>query len=162
MTNLTQLRKTLPELKAAIDGITRNDSAAAINELRRTLRQTTQESDALWMQDVRTQQAAVEEKLEKRQHPFEEDELVYAATARCRCGAGLAHPKHVGPYGSWHCSAVLKDVKLEIHPDHDEPKPFTFWKVKSETQPSAGGATTRPAKPAEPEPAPEVLDGGKP
>lgn len=78
-------------------------------------------------------------------------DLVYAATVRCPCGAGMAHPVDADMRGAWDCSAILKgtaarDVK------HEAQLPFVFYAVKSENQPSAGGATTRPdgAAPARP------------
>jgi hypothetical protein len=74
---------------------------------------------------------------------FTDDELTYAAYARCLCGEGMAYPKKGAPNGYWDCSAILKgtarqDIKHEVK------LPFAFWSVKSENQPSAGGATTRP------------------
>jgi len=78
-----------------------------------------------------------------RTEPPAAPELVYAATVRCRCGAGLAYPEGAGLRDSWSCSAVL----LGADPaGHDEDRPFTFWEIKSERQPSANGATTRPTR----------------
>ncbi len=73
---------------------------------------------------------------------FEDNELVWAATSRCQCSAGLAYPKNIGPNGAWYCSSVLTSGD----PDevHSEPKPFMYYEIKSEKQPSAKGATTRP------------------
>jgi len=72
-----------------------------------------------------------------------DNELIYAATSRCQCGAGLAYFK-----GSayWDCSDILtgRAGKEEQEIVHDGAKPFSFWKVKSENQPSANGQTTRP------------------
>jgi hypothetical protein len=80
--------------------------------------------------------------------PVKAEDLVFAATSRCPCGAGLAYKKgeNTNPDSPfkladhWDCSAILigRDVK------HTAKLPFVFWKVKSENQPSAGGATTRP------------------
>ena len=75
------------------------------------------------------------------------DRLVYAASARCPCGAGLAYDpagESGRPHGYWECSAILlgtadKAVK------HEAQLPFAFYEIKSERQPSAHGATTRPA-----------------
>lgn len=74
--------------------------------------------------------------------------LVYAAYSRCRCGAGFAYLTTAGIHGSWQCSALLKlpptaDIVVERQ-NHDDDMPFAFWSVKSEIQPSANGATTRP------------------
>ena len=80
---------------------------------------------------------------------FSDAELVYAATTRCACGAGMAYPKNIGMHGSWHCSDILtfraatKDSADSV--GHTSPLPFSFYSVKSENQPSAFGATTRPA-----------------
>lgn len=74
-------------------------------------------------------------------------DLMYAATARCRCGAGLAHPLDHGlamELRAWVCSAVLKGDPTEIE-DHDSPD-FAFYKVREETSiNNLGGHTTRPA-----------------
>lgn len=70
-------------------------------------------------------------------------DLVYAATSRCRCGAGLAHQRGIGIGGCWDCSAVLLGT-ADANSAHDAGYPFAFYEVKSENQPSAQGATTRP------------------
>lgn len=83
---------------------------------------------------------------------FKVDELVFAATNRCVCGAGLAYPKKTGPWGEWDCSAVLLGQvadpleKLENGKFKHATYPFSFYEIKSENQPSANGATTRPEK----------------
>jgi hypothetical protein len=69
-------------------------------------------------------------------------DLVYAATARCPCGAGLAYPTNSDPHGYWDCSAIWLD-EADESVTHTAQLPFTFYKVKSEVQPSANGATTR-------------------
>lgn len=87
--------------------------------------------------------------------PFTDDELVYAAWTRCECGAGMAYPKDIGFHGSWICSEQMtnpkrwtnydnKTYKTEDGKLHSKDLPFSFWSVKSEGQPSANGATTRP------------------
>lgn len=78
--------------------------------------------------------------------------LVYAAHKRCPCGAGLAYEprgesgKPIAGY--WDCSAILLgDAIPSGQPgsvQHTGRLPFVFYEVKSETQPSAQGATTRP------------------
>jgi hypothetical protein len=81
-----------------------------------------------------------------------EHDLVYAATARCQCGAGLAYDRNgesgKPTQGYWDCSAILLG---EAIPDgqpgsvqHTAQLPFVFYKIKGENQPSAEGATTRP------------------
>ena len=80
--------------------------------------------------------------------------MTFAATARCPCGAGLAYdrtcskPPFRGP-SYWDCSAILLgDAVPSGQPGavvHTDRLPFAFWEIKSEHQPSARGATTRPA-----------------
>jgi hypothetical protein len=78
--------------------------------------------------------------------------LVYAATARCPCGAGLAYePRGESGkpiQGYWDCSAILLGEAVpEGEPgsvQHTAQLPFLFYEIKSEQQPSAQGATTRP------------------
>lgn len=83
------------------------------------------------------------------------DRLIYAAYNRCPCGAGLAYDpaeKEDGVFlygnGHWDCSAILlgnaipKDQPGSVQ--HTGRFPFTFYSIKSEGQPSAHGATTRP------------------
>ncbi len=70
------------------------------------------------------------------------EDLCFSATARCGCGAGLAYPKKSGMHGSWHCSAILLGAADKTQ-THDK-LPFAFYEIKSENQPSANGATTRP------------------
>lgn len=76
------------------------------------------------------------------------DNLIYAAYARCRCGAGLAYRSGDR---AWDCGDILRfdDLPAEEQArvkaaQHDEPAPFSFYEIKSENQPSARGATTRP------------------
>lgn len=80
---------------------------------------------------------------EMLQDKFSPDELMYSATTRCMCGAGLACPKNSSPRGSWYCSAILTG-QAERGSSHDSAFPFAFYEIKSEDQPSAGGQTTRP------------------
>lgn len=85
--------------------------------------------------------------------PWRDDELLYAATARCCCGAGLAYAptdKGTGPFkgpSQWDCSDILTGRAIPSGQPgsvkHDEPAPFAFYEIKSENQPSANGATTR-------------------
>lgn len=72
-------------------------------------------------------------------------ELLYATTARCRCGAGLAYPmlaEDALKLSAWVCSGVLRgDADSSQH----ESFPFAFYKVREETSiNNRGGATTRP------------------
>ena len=79
---------------------------------------------------------------------YKPEELRFAATARCKCGAGLAYPPDdtrlsiKDGASHWDCSAVLMG---QAPPTKDHPTfPFMFYEIKSEDQPSARGATTRP------------------
>ncbi len=79
---------------------------------------------------------------------FRPEELVFAARNRCDCGAGLAYPEGIGFNGSWECSHILMGCALPASDpaskQHTGSLPFTFYEIKSENQPSANGATTRP------------------
>lgn len=73
--------------------------------------------------------------------------LVYAATARCPCGAGMAYRRGDD---CWDCSAILLGEAIPHggpgSVKHEARLPFVFWEIKDEGQPSANGATTRPSK----------------
>lgn len=78
-----------------------------------------------------------------------EDDLVYAATTRCLCGAGMAYNKFCrSSERYWECSAILLGkAKPAIEPDavvHTGKLPFAFWEVLSEREYASHGATTRP------------------
>ena len=86
----------------------------------------------------------------KLRKPFKRKQLLFAAYARCPgCKAGLAYHPGIGMRGYWDCSRVLtgeadpSEVDAEGYPIHRQ-YPFMFYEVKSEDQPSARGATTRP------------------
>lgn len=66
--------------------------------------------------------------------------LRYAATACCPCGLGLAY-RRGDDY--WDCSGILLGT-ADPDAQHTAKLPFTFYEIKSERQPSARGATTRP------------------
>lgn len=79
-------------------------------------------------------------------------DLIFAVASRCSCGAGLAYRRVLtrGDEHAWECSTRLLGLPgvtsvnpLHSAPLHDEPKPFAFYEIKSEGQPSAGGMTTR-------------------
>lgn len=73
-------------------------------------------------------------------------DLLYAATDRCKCGAGLAHPLDhdlAMKLRAWACSAVLKGEATGTGHDRLD---FALWKVREETSiNNADGHTTRPA-----------------
>lgn len=74
---------------------------------------------------------------------FAAEELVFAATSRCSCGAGLAYPKECNSGHYWDCSEILMGIaKKEVK--HTDQLPFAYYEVKFENQPSANGMTTRP------------------
>ncbi len=76
--------------------------------------------------------------------PLVASDLKFAATARCKCGAGFCYPRFVhDAHGQWVCSAILLGTAA-AGSEHDRAKPFVFWDIKGEGQPSANGATTRP------------------
>lgn len=84
------------------------------------------------------------------------DGLLYSATTRCKCGAGLAYfeqqertPAGQGLEKSWVCAKALLGVAADPN-WKDEVKhdvyPWMMYEIKSERQPSANGRTTRPGK----------------
>lgn len=90
-----------------------------------------------------------------KQKTFKDDELIYAAYTRCKCGAGMAYPEGISIHGAWRCSAQLKSglngesiddttYRTEDGVEHTKDYPFMYYEIKSENQPSANGATTRP------------------
>ena len=79
---------------------------------------------------------------------YTDEELRYAAHARCECGAGFAYPKNTRDTKlidmAWECSDILTGrAPLNKEIIHSASLPFNFYEVKSEDQPSANGATTR-------------------
>lgn len=79
---------------------------------------------------------------------YTDEELRYAADLRCQCGAGMAYVKEpMNMWGSWVCSDILAGrASLDRTVTHSSPKHFAYYEIKSEDQPSAYGATTRPKK----------------
>lgn len=75
---------------------------------------------------------------------YTDEDLLYAAYARCECGAGLAYPKgyDLKDVNCYSCSDLLKGIR-KSGVLHTPPLPFAFYEIKSEAQPSACGATTR-------------------
>jgi hypothetical protein len=69
--------------------------------------------------------------------------LIYAATARCICGAGLAFDpwgESGKALGFWACSHVLLDAPRG---EHCSPIPFTGRTIMAENAAGAMGQTTR-------------------
>jgi hypothetical protein len=77
-----------------------------------------------------------------------EADLIYAADARCPCGAGLAYVPADPECRHWDCSAILLGRAVPSGQPgavkHEGRLPFAFYKIKPENQPSAQGRTTRP------------------
>lgn len=123
MTEKEELKKEISELEAQINP-----------KRERLSRIFKEESEAI---DDRVN------KTRAMQDKFTLDELLFASHERCECGAGFAYPKGMGMWGSWNCSAILLG-RAEKGSTHSSAMPFSFYEVKSEDQPSANGATTRP------------------
>jgi hypothetical protein len=71
------------------------------------------------------------------------EDLIFAAYTRCPCGHGMAYVKGSGAFSYWDCSGILLGT-ADPNMKHTDKLPFVFYEVKSELQPSAEGATTRP------------------
>lgn len=78
------------------------------------------------------------------------DHIIFAAHARCKgCGAGLGYKCSASMHGEWDCSNALLG-KVDTYEKNEDGSfkhptfPFAFYEIKSENQPSANGATTRP------------------
>lgn len=71
-------------------------------------------------------------------------ELIYSATARCKCGAGLAYPLDIASamrLSAWVCSRVLRgDAVAHGHDSY----PWCMYKIREETSISNRSGTTRP------------------
>lgn len=73
---------------------------------------------------------------------YTDRDLLYSATARCWCGAGLAYPSGHN-VGAWKCARSLRGEVPEH--EHDSYARI-FYKIREETSiRNAGGATTRPS-----------------
>ncbi len=119
--------RTDKELRAVVDA-----GSAAARELSR---RTNERAEAVGERVKRTQRA-------DPTAAFRADELIFAAYERCACGAGMAYPIGCGVHDDWHCSAILRGTASR-EMAHSAPLPFSLYEVKSESQPSANGATTR-------------------
>jgi hypothetical protein len=115
-----------------------------IDELKRELSPLEELEREMYRREVEETEAKVKRSL-KKEFSFDDEDLIYSAYARCTCGAGYAYPKKIGIHGAWHCSAILTG-KAEAGSAHDGELPFSFYEIKSEQQPSAKNATTRPKK----------------
>ena len=101
-------------------------------------------------------QAVMEAYFRERREEFErriavegsiwlEEELVYSASRRCKCGAGMAYPDGCLAGWYWACSEVLKGVvKDGADPSkHTGPLFFIYCDVEKE---GSGGTTRRCAE----------------
>lgn len=74
-----------------------------------------------------------------------DEDLLYSATVRCRCGEGLAYPLDhdlARERKAWACAGFLK--RTVTTGDHDL-LPFAFYKIREETSiNNTDGHTTRP------------------
>lgn len=76
------------------------------------------------------------------------DGLLFAATNRCQCGKGLCYKEGDGD-ATENCWVCIEAYKANLKGSQSFPYkehtclPFFMYEVKSETQPSADGATTR-------------------
>lgn len=124
------------------------------------------EADALEAQAKAKREEANESRKARDLARSLSERLVYAATSRCPCGYGFAYD----PTGAvtadttetpfhrpdrWECAGTLLYVAGELEPDlrnwvknatHEPAFPFAFYDLKSESQPSANGQTTREPK----------------
>jgi len=95
---------------------------------------------------VRTEAKKCSQRLEQAERgagDFTLYDLTFAASFRCVCGAGMAYPDGIGMHGAWYCSSVLRGQAAQ-GTTHTPAHSFMFYEVKSETQPSQAGMTTRP------------------
>ncbi len=74
------------------------------------------------------------------------DGLLFSATARCKCGAGLCYRERDRRADAWECAAgmaaLMRGDTACPFAEH-QAFPFAFYEIKSENQPSACGQTTR-------------------
>lgn len=72
--------------------------------------------------------------------------LVFSATERCDCGAGLAYVRRAGQ-PVWDCSAILLGDALLTSGERGvalHREPCGYYDIVSEKSRAADGATTRP------------------
>lgn len=99
---------------------------------------------------------------ENKPATWTDEELLYSATARCRCGAGLAYPldhDEAMKVRAWCCSVAFKHEatrvsdqtrhafagKNEPRPGDHDTFPWAFFKIREETSVNNdGGHSTRP------------------
>lgn len=113
------------------------------------------EADKLEEQVKKLREQANAERIAEGQARPLAERLIYAAYNRCPCGAGIAYDPFSedpdspfkGP-SSWDCSAIILGTAIPSGQpgavEHTGKLPFSMYEIKSENQPSAGGATTRP------------------
>jgi hypothetical protein len=118
-----------------------------IRSLEAELKPLQERQREIWAKEHKDCEAKIERVYEGKD-AFELNDLVFAAYDKCPCGAGLAYPKNIGIRGFWDCSDLLLNRAIpkgeEGSKTHTAQLPFMFYEIKSENQPSAKGATTRP------------------
>lgn len=73
------------------------------------------------------------EKYRRGELRFEESDLIYSATERCKCGAGLAQVnQQLGVVRFWHCSECLLNGYDPSSDKHDDWKPVSRWEIQEE------------------------------
>lgn len=75
-------------------------------------------------------------------HIWKAEDLRFAKSSRCPCGAGLAYPKECGAHHYWDCSNILMGI-ADATVKHCAKYPFVFYDIKSEDEGMSPG-TTRP------------------
>lgn len=71
-----------------------------------------------------------------------QSDLVYAASARCFCGARLAYNRNLRAHRVWMCSALLLEEE-EPETKHTDPLPYAKYKILSELQTGEERKTTQ-------------------
>ncbi len=117
------------------------EAEAALERIQKEPNPAADGSSTRWLVDLAKD---LRKRVDADDKPMTADDLTFSATARCKCGAGFCYPKFVHDmHGQWLCSAIILGT-AEAGSEHDAAKPFVFWDIKGERQPSANGATTRP------------------
>lgn len=124
--------------------MSKEDLLAEVRDLEAKLNAKREELNAIWREEGKVYEERIAS-ANRGNGDFKLDELRFAAKDRCACGAGMAYPKdYMNPKGDWYCSAILRGV-ADREKRHTAPLSFLYYEIKSEDQPSAEGATTRPA-----------------
>lgn len=99
-----------------------------LNELELEIRKLEKAIEPLYQEKERIfheKQKLIQDRLDaclKGKYSFTREELRFAKTEECTCGAKLAYPIGIGMYGAWYCSDVLMDRNADQ--EHIDPIPF--------------------------------------